>query len=212
MYMGAQARGPANSTGTDETATRFEVPAPGIAVEGLRLLMPLLNAQLLQFPTLCVQYFKLVALLSELHPDKVCQMPEGLLQALLGSIRVGLTSYSPEVSGLCLDVVSVLALEVHRQGLQTRPAGRAIEPFLQLLLEMVLLQPLDAELTLESFVQLAQALVASQQDAAVGQRLAQSLQTLTRAQPLTPERPNRLRFRDSFEAFVTEVRGFLCVK
>uniref|UniRef100_A0A224Z5B7 Exportin-4 n=1 Tax=Rhipicephalus zambeziensis TaxID=60191 RepID=A0A224Z5B7_9ACAR len=226
MYMGAQVRGPANSTGTDETATRFEVPAPGIAVEGLRLLMPLLNAQLLQFPTLCVQYFKLVALLSELHPDKVCQMPEGLLQALLGSIRVGLTSYSPEVSGLCLDVVSVLALEVHRQGLQTRPAGRAIEPFLQLLLEMVLLQPLDAELTLvagsalfallccfqESFVQLAQALVASQQDAAVGQRLAQSLQTLTRAQPLTPERPNRLRFRDSFEAFVTEVRGFLCVK
>lgn len=226
MYMGAQVRGPANSTATDETATRFEVPAPGIAVEGLRLLMPLLNAQLLQFPTLCVQYFKLVALLSELHPDKVCQMPEGLLQALLGSIRVGLTSYSPEVSGLCLDVVSVLALEVHRQGLQNSPAGRAIEPFLQLLLEMVLLQPLDAELTLvagsalfallccfqESFVQLAQALVASQQDAAVGQRLAQSLQTLTRAQPLTPERPNRLRFRDSFEAFVTEVRGFLCVK
>lgn len=229
LYMGgpsAQARGAATSNSTDEAAARFDVPAPGIAVEGLRLLMPLLNAQLLQFPTLCVQYFKLVALLSELHPDRVCQMPEGLLQALLGSIRVGLTSYSSDVSGLCLDVVSVLALEIHRQGLQTGPAGRAIEPFLQLLLEMVLLQPLDAELTLvagsalfallccfqESFAQLAQALVASQQDAAVGQRLAQSLETLTRAQPLTPERPNRLRFRDSFEAFVTEVRGFLCVK
>ncbi|XP_050026376.1 exportin-4-like isoform X1 [Dermacentor andersoni] len=231
LYMGgpstatAQARGAANSNATDEAA-RFDVPAPGIAVEGLRLLMPLLNAQLLQFPTLCMQYFKLVALLSELHPDRVCQMPEELLQALLGSIRVGLTSYSPDVSGLCLDVVSVLALEIHRQGLQTGPAGRAIEPFLQLLLEMVLLQPVDAELTLlagsalfallccfqESFAQLAQALVASQQDPAVGQRLAQSLEALTRTQPLTPERPNRLRFRDSFEAFVTEVRGFLCVK
>ncbi|XP_037281790.2 exportin-4 isoform X2 [Rhipicephalus microplus] len=224
MYMGA--RVPSNSTGTDEAATGFEVPTPGIAIEGLRFLMPLLNAQLLQFPSLCVQYFKLVALLSELHPDKVCRMPEDLLQALLGSIRVGLTSYSSEVSGLCLEVVSVLALEVRRLGLETTPAGRAIEPFLQLLLEMVLLQPLEAELTLaagsalfallccfrESFAQLAQALVASQQDAAVGQRLAQSLQTLTQATPLTPERPHRLRFRNSFEAFVTEVRGFLCVK
>lgn len=54
--------------------------------------------------------------------------------------------------------------------------------------------------------------MASQQDATVRQRLAQCLETLTRAQPLTPERANRLRFRDAFETFVTDVRGFLCVK
>lgn len=57
-------------------------------------------------------------------------------------------SYSSDVSGLCLDVVSVLALEVHRRELQAAPMGQALEPFLRLLLEMVLLQPLDAELTL----------------------------------------------------------------
>uniref|UniRef100_A0A1E1XB33 Exportin-4 n=1 Tax=Amblyomma aureolatum TaxID=187763 RepID=A0A1E1XB33_9ACAR len=233
LYMGPpvaaplQARGGVNSSSVgDDVAVQPSVPASEIVVEGLQLLMPLLNAQLLQFPALCLQYFKLVALLGELHPDRVCQLPEGLLQALLGSVRVGLTSYSADVSGLCLDVVSVLALEVHRRGFQASPAGRALEPFLQLLLEMVLLQPLDAELTLvagsalfallccfrESFAQLGQALVASQQDATVRQRLAQSLDTLTRAQPLTPERANRLRFRDAFETFVTEVRGFLCVK
>ncbi|KAK8756805.1 hypothetical protein V5799_000489 [Amblyomma americanum] len=228
LYMGPPAAAPLQARGgaNDDVAPQPNVPASEIVVEGLQLLMPLLNAQLLQFPALCLQYFKLVALLGELHPDHVCQLPEGLLQALLGSVRVGLTSYSADVSGLCLDVVSVLALEVHRRGLQASPAGRALEPFLQLLLEMVLLQPLDAELTLvagsalfallccfrESFAQLGQALVASQQDATVRQRLAQSLETLTRAQPLTPERANRVRFRDAFETFVTEVRGFLCVK
>lgn len=179
-----------------------------------------------QFPSLCLQYFKLVALVGELHPVKVCQLSEGLLQALLSSVRLGLTSYSADVCGLCLDFISVLAMEVHRQGLQASALGQALQPFLRLLLEMVLLQPLDSELTFvaggalftllccfrEHFEQLGQALVSSQADAAVGQRLAQALEALTTGQPLTPERANRLRFRDAFEAFVTEVRGFLCVK
>ncbi|XP_077539150.1 exportin-4-like isoform X2 [Haemaphysalis longicornis] len=227
LYMGPPVAATLHrGAGGEGDSAAAGVPASDIVVEGLQLLMPLLNAQLLQLPSLCLQYFKLVALLGELHPDRVCQLPEGLLQALLGSIRVGLTSYSSDVSGLCLDVVSVLALEVHRRELQAAPMGQALEPFLRLLLEMVLLQPLDAELTLvtggalfallccfqESFAQLGQALVASQQDATVRQRLAQCLETLTRAQPLTPERANRLRFRDAFETFVTDVRGFLCVK
>ncbi|KAM7308857.1 exportin-4 [Ixodes scapularis] len=202
------------------------VCASTVVLEGLQLLLPLLSAQLLQFPSLCLQYFKLVALVGELHPSKVCQLPEGLLQALLSSIRLGLTSFSAEVCGLCLDLVAVLAMEVHRQQLQATPMGHALQPFLRLLLEMVLLQPLDSELTLvaggalfallccyrEHFEQLGQALVSSQADAEVGQRLAQALATLTRAQPLSLDRPSRLRFRDAFEAFVTDVRGFLCVK
>ncbi|EEC00491.1 exportin, putative [Ixodes scapularis] len=202
------------------------VCASTVVLEGLQLLLPLLSAQLLQFPSLCLQYFKLIALVGELHPSKVCQLPEGLLQALLSSIRLGLTSFSAEVCGLCLDLVAVLAMEVHRQQLQATPMGHALQPFLRLLLEMVLLQPLDSELTLvaggalfallccyrEHFEQLGQALVSSQADAEVGQRLAQALATLTRAQPLSLDRPSRLRFRDAFEAFVTDVRGFLCVK
>lgn len=202
--------------------------ASDIALYGLNILMPIMSMELLKFPSLCLQYFKLVTLIGDIYPNKICQLPDNLFQSLMSSIQLGLTQFTAEVSSICLDFLSVLGTYVHKSQLFGSQAHCALEPFLKVVLEMVLLQPLDVELTQtagnalftlvccfqEQFKELSRALVAGQADPATGERLARALRGLglDTGAPLVPDRINRMRFRDNFEEFVREVRGFLCVK
>lgn len=47
----------------------------------------------LQFPSLCHGYMRLVAYITEVHPDKVCQLPDPLLKAMMESVETALVSY-----------------------------------------------------------------------------------------------------------------------
>ncbi|XP_064473290.1 exportin-4-like [Ornithodoros turicata] len=211
-----------------ESGDEPQTCASDVALYGLNILMPIMSIELLKFPSLCLQYFKLVTLIGEIYPNKICQLPENLFQNLMSSIQIGLTQFTAEVSSICLDFLSVLGIHVYKAKLFGSQAHHALEPFLKMVLEMVLLQPLDAELTQtagnalftliccfhEQFQELGRVLVASQADAATGERLARALQALglNSGTPPAPDRAQRMRFRENFETFVADVRGFLCVK
>ena len=64
----------------------------------------------------------------------------------------------------------------------------------------------------ETYHELVQFLINAQADAGNKQRLTEAFTELTKGIPLTAERIHRIRFRDSFERFIVNVRGFLLVK
>lgn len=47
----------------------------------------------LQFPSLCLQYYKLVTFLAEIHADKFCNLAPALFQSIVASLEHGLLSY-----------------------------------------------------------------------------------------------------------------------
>ncbi|GFQ78908.1 exportin-4 [Trichonephila clavata] len=212
------------ATGTDETEST--VSAADVSLYGLSIIMPMMSADLLNFPSLCLQYFKLVISVCEVQPAKICQIPTDLLKSLLSSIEFGLTSYTSDVSALCLDFLSILALHIHRTNLQGSPIHAALEPFLKLVFDMLLHQPLDADLTQSAsgtlyalvccyqtkYKDLVQELINSQSDPVTAQRLLTSFNSLSANMTLSLDRHSRIKFRDDFEKFITEVRGYLCVK
>ncbi|GFY41887.1 exportin-4 [Trichonephila inaurata madagascariensis] len=212
------------AAGSDETEST--VSAADVSLYGLSIIMPMMSADLLNFPSLCLQYFKLVISVCEVQPAKICQIPTDLLKSLLSSIEFGLTSYTSDVSALCLDFLSILALHIHRTNLQGSPIHAALEPFLKLVFDMLLHQPLDADLTQSAsgtlyalvccyqtkYKDLVQELINSQSDPVTAQRLLTSFNSLSANMTLSLDRHSRIKFRDDFEKFITEVRGYLCVK
>ncbi|XP_055939615.1 exportin-4-like [Argiope bruennichi] len=202
------------------------ISAADVSLYGLSIIMPMMSADLLNFPSLCLQYFKLVISVCEVQPAKICQIPADLMKSLLSSIEFGLTSYTSDVSALCLDFLSILALHIHRANLQGSPIHAALEPFLKLVFDMLLHQPLDADLTQAAsgtlyalvccyqtkYKELVQELINSQSDPVTAQRLLTSFNNLSANMTLSLDRHSRIKFRDDFEKFITEVRGYLCVK
>lgn len=67
------------------------VSATEVVLFGLTVVIPLMDTSLLQFPSLCTQYYKLLAFISELRPDKVLELPANLLNMILSSIELSLT-------------------------------------------------------------------------------------------------------------------------
>lgn len=58
---------------------------------GLSQIIPLMTRGLLQFPTLCTQYFSLVGFMMDTYPEKVCVLPYELFSALLESLLFGMS-------------------------------------------------------------------------------------------------------------------------
>ncbi len=46
-----------------------------------------------QFPSLCISYFRLIAYIGEIYPEKICQLAPHLYKSLLTSVETGLESY-----------------------------------------------------------------------------------------------------------------------
>ena len=57
---------PESGTDTGETVT-----AADVCLFGLNIIMPLMSAELLKFPNLCLQYFKTITFVCEIYPEKV---------------------------------------------------------------------------------------------------------------------------------------------
>ncbi|KAG8194645.1 hypothetical protein JTE90_003118 [Oedothorax gibbosus] len=203
----------------DSSEAEPVITAADISLFGLSILMPLMSAELLNFPNLCSQYFKLIWSVCEVQPQKICHIPNDLLKSLLSSIEFGLTSYTSDVSGTCFDFISFLALHIHQEKLQGTPVHAAMEPFLKLIFDMLLYQPLDADLiqsasgTLYTLVccfqtkykDLVQELIDNQSDPVTAQRLLTSFTNLSSSMTLSLDRHSRIKFREDFEKFITEV-------
>ena len=64
----------------------------------------------------------------------------------------------------------------------------------------------------DSYRELVDYLIAAQQDQDNKDRLTVAFTDLTRDLPLTSERSNKIKFKDNFDKFIVNVRGFLLVK
>ncbi|CAE1267217.1 Exportin-4 [Acanthosepion pharaonis] len=184
-------------------------------------------AAVVLFPTLCTQYFKLVSFLGECHPEKFCLLPSDLFKAFMGSVQLGLTAYGPDITKLCLEIVSALASHVVCNDLKGSQLYMAMELFLKVVFRLLLLESFDMDLletastTLfclicchqEKYRHLVTELLYSQEEQEYKERLLEAFNQLTPSSlKLVITRQNKVAFLQNFEQFLINARGILCVK
>ncbi|XP_037079811.1 exportin-4-like [Pollicipes pollicipes] len=213
--------------GHDGGSDGEDVAAADVCLYGLNTIMPLMSAELLRFPALCLRYFKLITFLCEITPVRILDLPESLLDNMLSSVRLGLTEYGPEASALALDFLHQLTSHVVLNHLPAEHRVRqALRPFVKHLLDLILSNGVNSEVLQgssgavfaliccfqEEYRELAMALIRTQGDGERGQRLAKAFTGLTSSVDRSLDRVNRLKFRDAFKEFLVEIRGFMMVK
>jgi hypothetical protein len=67
------------------------VNATQVVFVGLNIIMPLMSAELLEFPKLCQSYYKLIVFLCE-DPDRLQGLPDQLMQSIMQSVQLALKS------------------------------------------------------------------------------------------------------------------------
>ena len=116
----------------DNNAPEEGVLASDVCLHGLNLIMPLMSAELLKFPSLSLQYFKTITLICELYPDKICHLNPELQKNLMASLQLGLTGIGVDsVYILCCDFLQVLCSFIHRSKKTNVPIFEALRPFLK---------------------------------------------------------------------------------
>ncbi|MBN3275091.1 XPO4 protein, partial [Polyodon spathula] len=77
------------------------VSAADVVLYGVNIVLPLMSQDLLKFPSLCNQYYKLITFICEIFPEKIPQLPEDLFKSLMFSLELGMTSYPFTTFQLC---------------------------------------------------------------------------------------------------------------
>lgn len=202
------------------------VTAADVSLFGLNFIMPLMTIDLLKYPMLCQLYYRLLVLIIDIYPEKICSLPENLLNQLLSSIELGLTQFSSEIVQSCLDFLQGMATYIFKHSLQESNIHSILKPFLKLLLDLTLSHQINSDvITIASttvysliccypdeYQGLVQNLIQMQSDTLVAERLAAAFNQLTLNIPLNCERLPKLKFRDNFDKFIANVHGFLLVK
>ncbi|CAB1347284.1 unnamed protein product [Coregonus sp. 'balchen'] len=203
------------------------VSAADVVLFGVNIILPLMSQDLLKFPSLCNQYYKLITFICEIFPEKIPQLPEELFKSLMYSLELGMTSMSSEVSQLCLEALSPLAEQCAKSQEKDTPLFIATRHFLKLVFDMLVLQKHNTEITVAAgealytlvclhqaeYQELVESLLATQRDAIIYQRLADAFNKLTASStPPSMDRKQKVAFLKSLEEFVSNVGGLLCVK
>ncbi|KAI5621309.1 exportin-4, partial [Silurus asotus] len=215
-------RGQEQSSGAGRT-----VSAADVVLFGVNIVLPLMSQDLLKFPSLCNQYYKLITFICEIFPEKIPQLPEELFKSLMYSLELGMTLMSSEISQLCLESLSPLAEQCAKTQEKDTPLFIATRHFLKLVFDMLVLQKHNTEMTVAAgealytlvclhqteYSELVENLLSSQRDAVIYQRLADAFNTLAASStPPTMDRKQKVAFLKSLEEFVANVGGLLCVK
>uniref|UniRef100_A0A3B4ULD5 Exportin-4 n=1 Tax=Seriola dumerili TaxID=41447 RepID=A0A3B4ULD5_SERDU len=208
-------------------ASNRTVSAADVVLYGVNIVLPLMSQDLLKFPSLCNQYYKLITFICEIFPEKIPQLPEDLFKSLMFSLELGMTSMSSEISQLCLEALSPLAEQCAKNQEKDTPLFIATRHFLKLVFDMLVLQKHNTEMTVAAgealytlvclhqaeYSELVETLLSSQRDAVIYQRLADAFNKLTASStPPTMDRKQKVAFLKSLEEFVANVGGLLCVK
>ncbi|XP_047612220.1 exportin-4 isoform X3 [Phacochoerus africanus] len=203
------------------------VSAADVVLYGVNLILPLMSQDLLKFPTLCNQYYKLITFICEIFPEKIPQLPEDLFKSLMYSLELGMTSMSSEVCQLCLEALTPLAEQCAKAQETDSPLFLATRHFLKLVFDMLVLQKHNTEMTTAAgeafytlvclhqaeYSELVETLLSSQQDPVIYQRLADAFNKLTASStPPALDRKQKMTFLKSLEEFMANVGGLLCVK
>ncbi|CAH1119298.1 unnamed protein product [Phaedon cochleariae] len=209
-------------TGNEE----INVSASDVSLFGLNFIMPLMTINLLKFPSLCTQYYRLLVLINDIYPEKICNLPPELLQTLLRSIEIGLTNFGPDIVQACLDFIQGMATYIFRHAMLNSPFSQALRPFLKVLMDLTLSHQINSDLIStastsiyalmccfqEDYKMLVQSLIQNQPDPMTAERLAAAFNNLVSNVDMTCDRLPKLKFRDNFDKFVVNVHGFLLIK
>uniref|UniRef100_A0A8C4X5E7 Exportin-4 n=1 Tax=Erpetoichthys calabaricus TaxID=27687 RepID=A0A8C4X5E7_ERPCA len=208
-------------------AANRTVSAADVVLYGVNIVLPLMSQDLLKFPSLCNQYYKLITFICEIFPEKIPQLPEDLFKSLMYSLELGMTSMSSDISQLCLEALTPLAEQCAKTQETESPLFIATRHFLKLVFDMLVLQKHNTEVTVASgealytlvclhqaeYSELVETLLSTQQDPVIYQRLADAFNKLTASStPPSLDRKQKLAFLKSLEEFVANVGGLLCVK
>lgn len=197
---------------------------------GLDIIMPMMTTNVLQFPSLCVQYFNMISYACSMFPKEMSTLPTKQMQELLASVESGLYAFGREVTSLCCDVIQALARHIYMEMAKGQPRNDVMAPFLNLLIGLVLSHQLDSSLIPLSgatiyyliccyqgqYHQYVQSILSSQTDQQIVQRLMCAFKQLIANVDLDTdpikERVQKQKFRCNFDKFVVSVQGFLMVK
>ncbi|KAG5885786.1 hypothetical protein JTB14_031220 [Gonioctena quinquepunctata] len=171
----------------DTNEEEINVTASDVSLFGLNFIMPLMTLDLLKFPSLCTQYYRLLVLINDIYPEKICNLPTDLLQTLLQRDfvrRPFLSCDGPALHQINSDLMSTASTCVYAL--------------------MCCYQ--------EDYKMLVQSLIQMQSDPMNAERLAAAFNNLVLNVDMTCERLPKLRFRDNFDRFIANVHGFLLVK
>ncbi|XP_050392474.1 exportin-4 [Patella vulgata] len=207
--------------------TNGQVEGADVVMYGLNMLVPLMSAELLKFPSLCSQYFKLLTFLTDIHPEKFTSLPENLFKALVTSVEHGLTAFGPDITKMCLEIITSLATYVFESNLTGSVLHTTMSHFLKLVFHMLLLESFDMDLIetastalfclicchQDHYRELVNQLLQSQIEEQYKQRLLVAFNNLTPPTlTMTINRQSKIAFMQNFDQFLVNVRGFLCIK
>jgi len=193
---------------------------------GLQQILPLMSNGLLNFPSLCKQYFSLVGFMMDTYPKRVGELPYDLFNGLLESLLFGMSHTDLFVSKSSLEGIAALAREqIESHALSnhlTHNPALFENCCLRLLKEVVFQSIIWDRLEAAGMALLPLAAVdisrfagvvnsfAQQLDLEKQQRLQTAFQRLM--QPRNYEgRQHRLRFKKDFEIFVKDIHSVVLV-
>lgn len=210
----------------ESTPEEPNITAADVVLYGLNFIMPLMTLDLLKYPALCLQYYKMITFVNEIYPQKVVQLPDELFQKLIASVELGLAHFGSDVLMSCLDFIQVLATHIQTSGLQNSRVHQSVMPMLKILMDLILSHQINSDMYnaastslfaliccySEQYQAYVQNLIQNQQDPVNAERLASAFTELTNNIELKPERLFKLKFREKFDTFIVNVHGFLLVK
>ncbi|KAL7287451.1 hypothetical protein TKK_0018556 [Trichogramma kaykai] len=214
-----------SSSTLDDAPTQNCEPVT-VFLYGFNFIMPMMTINLFKFPSLCLQYFKMITYFCEMHPRQVFSLPTTLLNQLLASVELGLYSYGHEVTLHCCDIIQVLAKHIYSEVESGLPRNNVLAGFMGCLMNLIIHHQINSDLIThisipfyyliccyqDKYQQIVQTLISKQADATTAQRLATAFNELTENIGLDVGRTHRLKFRDNFDKFIVNVQGFLIVK
>lgn len=90
-----------------------------------------MTVELLKYPALCLKYFNLIRIISELHVDKIFKLPENLRKTLFTTVELGLNSFGQEIVPLCCYFIRDLAFHLHVKANEGETPPDSPKPFLK---------------------------------------------------------------------------------
>ncbi|KAL3280017.1 hypothetical protein HHI36_017525 [Cryptolaemus montrouzieri] len=209
----------------DTPEENVTVTASDVSLFGLNFIMPLMTLDLLKYPSLCSQFYRLLVLIDDIFPEKICALPDDLRGQLMHSIKIGLTQFGNDITQSCLDFLHGLGSYIFKH-MTYSAMYETLKPFLKILLDLTLSHQISSDLVSsasasifaliccyqEEYKMIVQSFVQAQQDPLTADRLAAAFDTLTSGVELNCGRQSKLKFRSHFDKFISTVHGFLLVK
>ncbi|XP_008554970.1 exportin-4 [Microplitis demolitor] len=209
-----------------EASQKQSVTSADVFLYGLNIIMPMMTLELLKFPSLCHQYFKMITLICEVNPKKVCELPPELLKQLMASVELGFYSFGDDVTIICCDIIRIIAKYIYGESEKGHPKNQIIAPFMNIIMNLILSCQINFDLVhhastpmyyliccyQDQYKKLVENFIASQSNREVAQRLASAFNNLTANMTMNTEQSERTKFRDNFESFVMTVQSFMMIK